>query len=214
MPRNINYDGLADLPDPVEGFSSTLLSSANITIPKTSSTPKIHSKPWFDDECKMAVLERKKALVSQTNPANLTSLRVYRAKARRTINLSKRNCRRSYVYPKSIVKLHWKKYELWSDALLALLHLYQPSGSRRHHHRATHRNGEHTRLNNLPQQLLGPLHWKCSSATRRTRRSTHSNSPQTIWSCTIRLSLWQNYRLPCVKLTTRLLALTTYTIKC
>ena len=40
--------------------------------------------------------------------------------------------------------------------------LYQSSGSQRHRHRAAHRNSEHTRLNNIPQQFLGPLHRKVS----------------------------------------------------
>ena len=50
--ENLKYDYLADLPDPVEGFSSALLSIADKTIPKTSSTPKKHRKQWFDDERK------------------------------------------------------------------------------------------------------------------------------------------------------------------
>ena len=38
--EHLNYDDLVNLPDPVEGFSSALLSIADKTIPKTSSTPK------------------------------------------------------------------------------------------------------------------------------------------------------------------------------
>ena len=97
---HLKYDDLAHLPDPIEGFNSAVLSIAEKTIPKTSSKPKKHNKPWFDDECKTAVSERKKALqvlASKVNAVNLTNLRVYRAKARRTINLSKRNCWQSYV---------------------------------------------------------------------------------------------------------------------
>jgi len=60
--ENLNYDDLANLPDPVEGFSSALLSIADKTIPKTSSTPKKQRRPWFDDDCRTAVSERKKAL--------------------------------------------------------------------------------------------------------------------------------------------------------
>ena len=46
--------------DPVIDFSNTLLEIAERTIPKSSINPK-PKKPWFDDECKQSIKERKKA---------------------------------------------------------------------------------------------------------------------------------------------------------
>ena len=86
--------------DPIGYFSTTLLSIAEESIPCTSSKARNSCKPWFNDDCKTAVSDRKKALQalsSNVNATNLSNLRVYRAKARRTIKLSKRNCWRSYV---------------------------------------------------------------------------------------------------------------------
>ena len=86
--------------DPIGYFSTTLLSIAEESIPSTSSKARDSCKPWFNDDCKTAISDRKKALQafsSNVNATNLSNLRVYRAKARRTIKLSKRNCWRSYV---------------------------------------------------------------------------------------------------------------------
>ena len=46
--------------DPITDFSSTLLEIAEKTIPKSSVSSKPR-KPWFDNDCKQAISERKKA---------------------------------------------------------------------------------------------------------------------------------------------------------
>ena len=96
----LQYDELSSTPDPIECFSSALLAIADETIPKTSNQPCKKRKPWFNDDCKMAVLDRNTSLQTFSNSAtsdNLSNLRIYRAEARRTIKLSKRNYWRSYV---------------------------------------------------------------------------------------------------------------------
>jgi hypothetical protein len=77
-----------------------LLAVANKTIPKTSKVPRIVRKPWFSDDCKRAIAERKEALKQlkrSPNSTTLANLKVFRAKARRTIRINKRNSWRSFV---------------------------------------------------------------------------------------------------------------------
>ena len=86
--------------NPIEIFTEVLLSIAERTIPKTSKEPRIARKPWFNDECKTAISERKNALRKfKLNPNlnTLSNLRVHRAKARRCIRLNKRNSWKSYI---------------------------------------------------------------------------------------------------------------------
>ena len=90
-----------DTPYQADRFASILHTIASETIPKSriNSTSKI-KKPWFDDECKKAVRERKASLRKfDTCPTseNLNHYRIFRAKARRTIRESKRKSWRSYV---------------------------------------------------------------------------------------------------------------------
>jgi hypothetical protein len=42
-------------------INETVISIADETIPKTSTNPKHPGKPWFNDECKDAIKNRKKA---------------------------------------------------------------------------------------------------------------------------------------------------------
>lgn len=86
--------------NPIESFTEVLLSIAERTIPKTSKEPRIIRKPWFNDECKTAISERKNALRKfklNPSPNTLSNLRVFRAKARRCIRLNKRNSWKSYI---------------------------------------------------------------------------------------------------------------------
>ena len=78
--------------DPVIDFSNTLLEIAERTIPKSSINPK-PKKPWFDDECKQSIKERKKAEKAFRRSlchSKLSSFRIHRAKARRTIKQKKK----------------------------------------------------------------------------------------------------------------------------
>lgn len=94
------YDKLAIDANPIDDFTVTLLEIANETIPKTGSGIVKLRKPWFNDDCKDAIKQRKLALKrfnSNATHANLANYRVFRANARRTIRQSKRDSWRSYV---------------------------------------------------------------------------------------------------------------------
>ena len=73
--------------DPVTDFSNILLDIAEQTIPKSSISSKPR-KPWFDDECKQVIKERRKsekAFKQSPCHSKLSSFRIHRAKASRTI---------------------------------------------------------------------------------------------------------------------------------
>ena len=85
--------------DPLDDFTSSLLDISNKSIPKTSTNPK-KSKPWYNDECKDAIKQRKQALSKfcrYPTKENLNKVKNFRAKARRTIKASKRKSWKSYV---------------------------------------------------------------------------------------------------------------------
>ena len=85
--------------DPIPDFSNTLLAIAEKTIPKSSISSKPR-KPWFDDECKQAIKERKnseRAFRRSPCHSKLSSFRIHRAKARRTIKLKKRASWKQFV---------------------------------------------------------------------------------------------------------------------
>ena len=102
-----------DVEDPIDTFSSLLHSIADETIPKTSANPKRPNKPWFDEDCKQAIKQRKSALNKfdlRPTSDNLNNFLVFRAKARRTIKLSKRKSWQTYVSKlnsRSSIKKTW-----------------------------------------------------------------------------------------------------------
>ena len=68
-------------------------------IPQTSTNPTL-SNPWYNDDCKQAIKQRKQALSKfkrSPNTNNFNDIKVFRAKARRTIKISKCKSWRSYV---------------------------------------------------------------------------------------------------------------------
>ena len=88
-----------DSDDPIPDFSTSLLEIAERTIPQSSISSKPR-KPWFDDECKFAIKERKKSEKAfRRSPCHskLSSFRVHRAKARRTIKQKKRASWKQFV---------------------------------------------------------------------------------------------------------------------
>ena len=85
--------------DTVTDFSNILLEIADKTIPKSSISSKPR-KPWFDDECKQAIKERKnseKAFRRSPCHSKLSAFRIHRAKARRTIKQKKRASWKQFV---------------------------------------------------------------------------------------------------------------------
>jgi uncharacterized protein YciW len=96
----LHYEKFDKSVNPLENFSRILLEIASETIPKKSKQPHKKATPWFNDSCRMAVGDRKKCLKTFLNnptSSNLSQLRSFRAKARRTIKHTKRDCWKSYV---------------------------------------------------------------------------------------------------------------------
>ena len=78
--------------DQMNMFTENLISIADRTMPKTSAIPLKPHLPWNDQECKEAVKTRKKAerkFNRQPTSENLSNVRIFRAKARRTIKKKK-----------------------------------------------------------------------------------------------------------------------------
>ena len=95
----ISTENFKDSLDPMSEFTSSLIDISNKCIPKTSTNPT-KSNPWYNDDCKEAIKQRKKALnkfKKYPTKDNLNNVRVFRARARRTIKKSKRKSWRSYV---------------------------------------------------------------------------------------------------------------------
>ena len=85
--------------NPIPDFSNILLEIAENTIPKSSNSSKPR-KPWFDDDCKQAIKDRKRAERSfrrSLSHSKLSSFRIYRAKARRTIKSKKKQSWKEFV---------------------------------------------------------------------------------------------------------------------
>ena len=95
----LTLENFKDSSDPISDFTSSLIDISTKCIPKTSTNPT-KSNPWYNDECKEAIKTRKKALnkfKKYPTKDNLNEVKVFRAKARRTIKISKRKSWRSYV---------------------------------------------------------------------------------------------------------------------
>jgi hypothetical protein len=84
----------------MHAFTEILKSIAEETIPKTSAFPKHITNPWFDETCKDAIKQRKKAqrvFFRRPTAENHVRFKILRARARRTINEARRRCWRQYV---------------------------------------------------------------------------------------------------------------------
>ena len=84
----------------INTFTSILYEIATKTIPKTSTNPKSPIKPWFNDECKQAVNERKRALYRFEREPTLENKIEYKrpqAKSRKIIKTNKRKSWHEYV---------------------------------------------------------------------------------------------------------------------
>ena len=85
--------------DPISDFTSLLIEISKECIPQTSTNPT-KSNPWYNGDCKEAFKQRKQALSKfkrSPNTNNFNDIKVFRAKARRTIKLSKCKSWRPYV---------------------------------------------------------------------------------------------------------------------
>ena len=97
--ESLTTTSLSDSTDRIADFNSSLIEISEKCIPKTSTNPK-KSNPWYNDDCKEAIKQRKDTLsmfCKFPTKDNLNTYRVFRAKARRTIKSSKRKSWRTYV---------------------------------------------------------------------------------------------------------------------
>ena len=81
-------------------LTNTIISTATTTIPKTKNISKHHRKPWFTDECKIAITNRKKALkIFNHNPtsSNLSKYKIIQAKTRQILRAAKRLSWQNYI---------------------------------------------------------------------------------------------------------------------
>ena len=84
---------LSDSSDPTIDFTSSLVTIYEKCIPKTSTNPK-KSNPWYNDDCKEAIKQRKDTFskfCKFPTHENLNTYRNSRAKARRTIKSQNAN---------------------------------------------------------------------------------------------------------------------------
>ena len=93
-------DELALSEDPVARFTDTLTEITNQTIPKSHIFKnKLTKVPWFDDVCKQAIKERKKAQRKHfRNPTaeNVLAFKQLKAKARLIIKTQKKTSWQSF----------------------------------------------------------------------------------------------------------------------
>ena len=97
--ESLTTTSLSDSIDRIADFASSLIDISEKCIQKTSTNPK-KSNPWYNDDCKEAIKQRKETLFrfcKFPTKDNLNTYRVFRAKARRTIKSSKRKSWRTYV---------------------------------------------------------------------------------------------------------------------
>ena len=98
--KHLNINNNPQNIDTITLFTSVLTTTAENTIPKTSGTFHRQSKPWFDDTCRAAIKERRKALCKlkkAPTAENLTNFRKTRAKTRQTLRASKKQSWQNYV---------------------------------------------------------------------------------------------------------------------
>ena len=60
--QTITHDKFGDCDDPTKLFTSLLIDAAKQSVPQTLTNPKHPDKPWYYEDCKQAVKDRKQAL--------------------------------------------------------------------------------------------------------------------------------------------------------
>ena len=112
--ENIQTEMIRNSTDPMLKFNETLISIADETIQKTSTNPKHPGKPWFTDECKYTINNRKKAerrFRKLPTSDTLGNVRIFRAKARRTLKHNRRTSWRNFV---SRLNCHTPMNKVWN----------------------------------------------------------------------------------------------------
>ncbi|PSN52203.1 hypothetical protein C0J52_12761 [Blattella germanica] len=93
-PNNLDFD------QRVKYFVHHLLQAGELTIPQSSSRPVHTPNPWWTDECKTAIQNRRKAFRKfKSNPmlANLIAFKQYQSQAKRIIKEAEKTSWQNYV---------------------------------------------------------------------------------------------------------------------
>ena len=93
-------DTMSAVDNDMDILTSSLKFICECTIPKSSASPRKLNKPWWNEECQIAVNARKRALrIFKKRPtqANLNHFRQQFARARKVIRDSMRNSWKDYV---------------------------------------------------------------------------------------------------------------------
>ena len=80
--------------DPTSQFTDHLIQAAGKATPKTRFLKKFPTVPWFNDSCKKAIKEWKKAqqkFFSNPTLSNVQNFKILRAKPRHVVKQQKRN---------------------------------------------------------------------------------------------------------------------------
>ena len=104
-------ENFRESPDPIADFTSSLIEISKECIPQTSTNPT-KSNPWYNDDCKEAINQRKQALSKfkrSPNTNNFNDIKLFRAKARRTIKFRNVN-HGDLMFRKSIIKHLLKRF--------------------------------------------------------------------------------------------------------
>jgi hypothetical protein len=93
-------EAILDEPDPIIALTEAIVNAADHSIPKSSGPKKHQSKPWFNDECKKAIEERKAALKTlRRHPTqdNIETFRIARARTRRTVRMNQKASWQNFI---------------------------------------------------------------------------------------------------------------------
>ena len=84
----------------MQNINDSIINAAEIAIPKSTNTVKKPSIPWFNQECKEAVIARNRAertLKQSRTIENKISYDRHKARCRYIFNYARRNCWRTYI---------------------------------------------------------------------------------------------------------------------
>ena len=106
MPENFKESS-----DPIADFTSSLIGISKECIPQTSTNPT-KCNPWYNDDCKEAIKQRKQALSKfkrSPNTNNFNDIKVFRAKALKQLNFRSVSLG-DLMFRKSIIKHLLKRF--------------------------------------------------------------------------------------------------------
>ena len=104
-------ENFKDSSDPLSDFTSLLIEISKECIPQTSTNPT-KSNPWYNDDCKEAIKQRKQALSKfkrSPNTNNFNDIKVFRANAQRKLKFRSVS-HGDLMFRKSTIKNLFKRF--------------------------------------------------------------------------------------------------------